>query len=134
MPKLRHSNDGEFSYSKSEVAKWILEQEESAAFLFLTASQAGVIKFEKGTSEWAGETVKIETDAPLAGSEVMAVFAAGEWLSSSEIAARCWVKYQKRLGMWKWNVAMRTMVERGQLVRDAKSKLYHPPIVRDSAG
>lgn len=133
MPSLKHANDGEFAFSKSEVVKWMLKQEQTLKFLYATAKQAGVIKFDEATNEWKGNEIKIETDEQLTGTEVIAVFGPGEWLSSTEIAAKCFVRYKKRLGMWKWNIALKSLVERGRLAKHKKSPLYYVPIAAKSS-
>lgn len=56
MPALRHKLDGEeFSWERSEVAKWMMGQPEVMKYIFDKAHGTGIIVYEATSGTWKGD-------------------------------------------------------------------------------
>ena len=54
MPPVPHSNQGEFSYKKSQMLKWILEQDEVLDWLCQYVFNSGYVKYDSDAKKWQG--------------------------------------------------------------------------------
>jgi len=54
MPPLSHNPTGEFSWDRSEVARWLLAQPGARALLFNLARNAGAISYDREAGKWVG--------------------------------------------------------------------------------